>query len=349
MTYYFYFCLVEFFLVFISFLKPRDLLFSRLYLIVAVLFAGLRLETGYDYFNYEDFFYNLDKYKDYLEFGNYYLYKLLRFLELDAKVLFFLYSLITCVFIYLGFLKINKTKAPLYFLLFLIIPGLYLNFFSIIRQGLAVSIFFLATVTFIKDNKFLSYFFWACVAGAFHYSAIVVFIFSFIFTRWAPRFKFFLILLVTTLALLFFKVFLFPYLIDIFPDRYLFLIDNNSEMSFFKILSCFLLFIFLLIFRKITSRESKDNDKYFFVYFLGFLCQILFFDYEELSRVAYYFIIFSIPLVISVICLFRMPWRLVIGFLIFCTLLFNLGFTLYGEYQNPSNTNLLNYKFLGTP
>jgi transmembrane protein EpsG len=347
MTYYFYFYLVEFFLVFIALLKPRDILFSRLYLIVAVLFAGLRTETGYDYFNYVDFFYNTDEYKDYLELGNYYLLKILVFLELDVTVSFFLYSLITCVLIYLAFLKINKKKAPLYFLLFLIIPGLYLNFFSIIRQGLAASIFFLATVTFIKDNKFLSYIFWACVAGLFHYSVTVAFIFTFIFIRWAPRFNFIWMLLVIALAL-FFKIFLTSYLIDIFPNRFLFLIENGSEMPLSKFLAYFLLFMFLLGFKKITSHESKDNDKYFFVYFLGFLCQILFFDYRELSRMAYYFMFFAIPLVISSIYVFRMPWRLVVGFLIFCTLLSNLGLTLYGENQNPSKTNLLNYNFIGT-
>ncbi len=171
MIYYLFFYSFEVGLFALSRLK-RAHAFAFVMVLFAVLFSGMRVNTGYDFDSYYSFFSDIEDYESLIEPGFYYIVKALRALEQSPQALFFYFSAATSVLAFVAYTQVSQERERC-FLIYLLVPGLYLNSFSIVRQGLAVAILGWAAFRFFRDGRFTVFILFAALAASIHAPAIV--------------------------------------------------------------------------------------------------------------------------------------------------------------------------------
>lgn len=121
------FYLLEFVLLLVgAFLNIN--IFRVIAITVAIIFCGFRYETGYDYNSYVSFFNNLTDYDGLLEPGFYFFVAVANYLKISDVGLFFIFSLLTHLIAYL-FLMRTSINPSIAILVYLLIPGLFFEFF----------------------------------------------------------------------------------------------------------------------------------------------------------------------------------------------------------------------------
>ena len=113
-----------------SAIKPNANIFQMLVFALIVFFVGFRFETGYDWAMYRNFF-EYNTFHSSIEFGYVFLIKILRYFFNDYQSLFLFTALLTYIFIFLG-IKKYTTHTSIALVLFLLIPGFFLNSLTII-------------------------------------------------------------------------------------------------------------------------------------------------------------------------------------------------------------------------
>ena len=293
--------------------------------------------------------------------------KILKILGFNYYALFFLYSFLTILFILLGIKKMTKYQA-FSFLLFLLVPGFFLNMFVEMRQILAVAIAFYSVALFLDKKK--TWLLFAILSAMTHYSAIFFWlIFGFIY-KFLPKIyslKTYAVLLI--LSFVFTGIFKFdiqifktliPFL-NIIPffQKYIYYVNyrleggiEQVEFQFFKNIFYIVNVLFLIYIFKLSNRKTNDikdmmSRKIILLnlLFIGVLIlNIAFYD-APISRIAYYFLIFQIVIIPNIIFDLKMKEVkvLILCFYFFIyVLMFIKGLFYYSE--EAQDYIFLNYK-----
>lgn len=290
----------------IGMLLVTDNLFKKnniFFLIAAILVSlvsGLRDETGYDYFNYVYFFTTLETALT-LEPLFWYSIELFRPFNVDYHFLFLAYSSATILFIVLSasqFARHRNTAVILY----LLIPGLFLNTFTIVRQALAIAIFFYATLSLLYRHDRIKFVLFSVVAFLFHYSTILPTIIVWVFYR-SMHHKlpvcWYVIVVSACFAISTFGI--TEMIVASIPyAQYAIYAEQAIDVSNAKVIAVNVFFVVVLYVMKASGKNSEDIVL-FNLCFVGVIFLNLFSRFEYLTRISYFFLIFQILLVPSAI------------------------------------------------
>lgn len=309
------------FLILNSLIKTSIQLFQILALILLVFFVGFRFDTGYDWAMYRNF-YEYNTFHDSIEFGYILFIELLRYLFNNYQSLFFFTALVTFVFLYLGIKKYTK-HSSIAILIFILIPGLFLNSLTIMRQELAIAITFYA-FAFLIDKKFLNYLILMLLAFSFHYSVAIVFFTHLVVWKYASKVKYnyYYYLIFFSMLFLGFNI---GNIVYFFAQggRYEFY-QSGESVSLLKILILnFLAMLYVYLSPKIIDK-SKYNIYIVALVVMNVVYLNVFSSVIALSRIAYYFKIFEIILVAEILFIFNKNVRVLA--LIFLVAFYSIQF-----------------------
>lgn len=341
-TYILFVAIIIALLILNSAIKTSINIFQLFVFALLVFFVGFRFETGYDWAMYRNFF-EYNTFHDGIEFGYVFFIKILRYFFDDYQSLFFFTALATYIFLYFG-IKKYTTHTSIALVLFLLIPGLFLNSLTIIRQELAIAICFYA-FSFLVDRKFLNYFILMLLAFSIHYSVAIVFFTHLVVWQYAPKVKYKFYYFLIFFSLLFLK-FNIGNLVYYFAQgaRYEFY-QSGESVSLLKIFILNFLALLYVYFSPRIIDKSKYN-----IYIVAFIVMNvvylnIFSSVIALSRIAYYFKIFEIVLVAQLLFVFDKKIRvLALLFLVaFYSILF-LGALKVDMAETRTENNLIPYK-----
>jgi hypothetical protein len=261
--------------------------------------SGIREDVGYDFKNYISFY----LFNSAPEFGFNLVNKGLKTLGFNYHAMFFLYSLVTIVLVCKG-IEQYTSHAKIAFLLYILIPGLYLNSFSIVRQSVAIAILFYG-YRFLHNKKIGRYIIVALTATSFHYSSLFSIPF-FLLSLWAKNIKKWMYFVILIVGILLSRVniiaIIFTSLLG--SSHYLaYATYNDGGASFAKILVLNGFAVVLLLFF-----NKKADDKIKMMYFFTILSVVIvtmFGSVGAVTRFSYYFKIFEIALVANIIYYFK--------------------------------------------
>lgn len=266
--------------------------FIYLALGVIIFFAGFRFKIGYDYPKYFAGYIFDDELKHWEPFFNFFVRLIREFnFGLDIQAMFFFFSALTIIIVY----KALRALTPYYrfgVLLYLFIPSLFVNSFSVIRQGISLGILLygLQYITTVRPD-YKKYVISAFVAFMFHYSSIFVVL---VYVVGAKFFKkthswllYSLILLVS-----FFLSFahISKYLLLSMPGHFSTYANNfGYTVSPLKLLIVNAFFLFFMLQKDKFVKTKLDNYLLNSI-FIGLLIFNIFSDFVFVSRLAQYFL-----------------------------------------------------------
>lgn len=291
---------------------------------LVVLFTILRFETGYDYLNYVGFL-NLDigeLIDRKLELGFVVVVSLLKFFNIDYFWLFFLCGVSIVLFLFRG-IKLYTENIRIAFLIFLLIPGLFLNSFSIMRQSLAIV--FLFNAYYYLWYKCYRY--WWCffiLALLFHYSVLFTLPFVWLAIRLEKK--------ANVILLIGIPLSLFLAQINILNIA-LGLILGNSKFSVYleygdagtNLFKLIVLNISVLPYLFFYKRFNELERSLLILVVFGLVLLNIFSNIGAITRISYYFKIFEIVLLSNVVSFFKKGWSRII----FCAILFVYFFSMF--------------------
>ncbi|HSD07336.1 EpsG family protein [Flavobacterium sp.] len=276
--------------------------FQIILLVLALAVAGFRDGISGDFKSYVNWYINKTRDNDF-EFGFVLIMNLFRWFNLNYHILFFFFSFFTIFFIFLGVKKYTK-HSNLAFLFFLLIPALYLNSWSIIRQSFAVSIGFCAFY-YLINKKYLIYVVLMGIGISVHYSAIVPF---FVFVgvyKYADRIRIMHIVVLLFLSLILSQFYWFYIFTHFFEKTHYvaYFSSGNTHINPNKIIVLNCLGVFLLFYWA-RMKEVFPIQKYFIVLSLfSIIITNLFATANDLNRFSNYFTVFEIVVFSDIIFL----------------------------------------------
>lgn len=346
MLFYLLFALcVTTFLLLDYFSQEENKVLRMIAFILVVCVAGLREYVGSDFDDYVSI-YTTKANEEKLEFGFVAIMDFLRFFGFNYNFLFFFFSFSTCLFVYLG-IKKYTSNVNFALLIFVLIPGLYLNSFSILRQIFAVAVSFYAFY-YLLNKRYLLYGIFMFIGISVHYTCIIPLIlqilaFKYIDILKKPRLLF--ILLLCSLGMS--QVNLIALLGNFFEEaKYAhYFIGERVAVNIYKIIVLNFVAIIILGFFK-RMQFVKPSQKYFTVFYLfSVIFTNTFASIAELTRIAYYFKIFEIVCVVDFVYLFNKHKRVWIVLLVFIYYLSVFLFSLKTESElETDDTKLTPYK-----
>jgi len=307
----------------------KSRVFFYLAILIIILFVGFKDIMSPDFERYAYNYENIESFGfDALEPFFIIISLFLKSFGFDYYALFFIYAFLTILFILLGIREFSEHYA-IAMLLYLLVPGFFLNMFVEMRQSLAVAIVFYA-VGLILNKKRRGYFF-AFLSIITHYSAMFFWLIFMIFKKFFSK-KYFLWFYVISLVASFILVVIFR--LDLAFFNFLFMIFN-SLTSFLPFLQKYLTYLALVISGEVSQVQSQLIKNIFYILNTLFLLYVLRYvikgnnnipmaDLEkdnylinfltvgtiilnisfyiaEVSRLAYYFLIFQIVLMPNII------------------------------------------------
>lgn len=341
LSYYLYVVL----LFFTDYIIKKNL-FIFLAILSIILISGTRFETGYDFFHYVGF------YIGGADATHEPLFKLLLYIlnlfTQEYQIFFFVSSLITIGFLYYAIKKYTKYKKTA-LLIFLLIPGLYLNTFSIVRQGIAEIFVMLAIYYLVYEKNRLKYLLYFVLSIGFHYTALVPLAIVFIFK------KILSILYSNTIYILFIifslvlsKLNIADIILGAAFGRFAAYLDMTHDVSMLKLIVSNLFFILLVLFKN-KFINSKPDVYLFNLMFIGILFINVFANFIPVTRFSYYFLIFQIILVPKLIYSFKsneMKAIFLSGFIAYYSLMFTNSLIVDEKTDKyPKMTPYQNYFF----
>lgn len=349
MGFYILLLLVILGLLFISYRYPNsEKIISLTILGVLVLVGGFRDRIGWDYGSYISW-YQRGTRDDGFEFGFLAIIKIFRYLNLDYKFLFFFFSFFTYLFAYLGIRKYTE-KSSLPFVLYFLVPVLYIYSFTYIRQYLSVTIAFYA-FSFLLDKKYFAYIFWMIIGISFHYSCLIPFVLFFVVYTWGHYMKKYHLYGLILISFVISKIGII-YLMSLFfkDSHYLFYVSHDKAIPvpLLKLLTINVLTIVIIEYFYKFEFEEKKERYLLLLYVCSTLFLNLFSESTELTRVYIYFRIFEIILVANIIrYAFNNKIFLLIGFICFFYLFpFFRAIKIDSESKLKDEYKLIPYKSL---
>ncbi len=301
---------------------------------VILFFAGFRYEIGYDYSQYLSvYMFNseLDKWEPLFNV----LVRLTRMIDfgLDSQFMFLFFSIFTVLVVYNALKKLTP-HYRMGILLYLLIPSLYLNTFSIIRQGIALAILFYGLQFIAKENPdYKKYMLVAIVAFLFHYSSIfvsLVYILGVMFFQKNHSWIFYTFSILGSFFLSF--AHLGKTILMYAPGHFSAYADNlGYTVSPLKILVVNVFFLFLFLQRN-TFIRTKFDIYLFNSMFIGLIIFNVFSDFWFVSRLAQYYMVAEIVLIpIYLYSIKDNMMRKILFVLFLLYYLFNFNYALYRD------------------
>lgn len=353
-------------------------------IVIAILFSGLRYQNGNDYLTYVDIVRNIEDHAWYIEPGFYYFVKGLNLFPHPEYLMFFLFSAATISLIAVGINDLRDRKFA--FFCYIIMPGLFLNSFHLIRQMLSVSIFFYVFSELIKYNNRGCYWLGMIIATAFHFTGILPFLVGYIvfktsakqfgknglisnpvggviakvdslsgkILRFTDRSKhlsvwliFFVLLFSYVGSILEIPRFILPYFDG---GKFEIYIDWKDEESKIKLIIFNMLTLFFAGSAK-NDGQKEVYEIYLKIWLVGIVLLNLFSAFSPIVRITYYFLVFGLPLVaISTSRLsFRLKFIARSAFIFTFSVATVLSFVKLEQLlveQGGNGISLLNYNFL---
>lgn len=299
--------------------KNNKLIYA--FLVYLIIFSSTRDIVNFDMENYKVMYEN---YKDLsisqIEPGFIFFSWLFNHLTASPYLLFFMYSLLTILFVYFAIKNLTPyVKTSLF--LYLTFPMLYLMTLIGIRQSLAEAIIFFGLNYLIK-RKGLIFLFFGFLAILFHYSAIVVLIIiylTYLLLKDNVNLSFLLLSITITLTihLLNFDSFLLNFILNILypvlPEKYvmyaqLLLEEGRTALKGFSIYTTLLynvLSVFIIYHAYILIKKGILHKSYGLIINIlafGTVYMNLFGKFSDVTaRIFYYFIFYYIILIPFVI------------------------------------------------
>lgn len=311
--------------------------------VIVVAIMGLREYVGYDYGSYVDWYIN-GKRDEKIEFGYLQIMNMFRFLNLSYHFLFFFFSFASCFFLFLGIKKYTENQN-FAFLIFLLLPELFLTSFSSIRQSFSVSVCFYAFF-YLLNRKYIIYTLLMLLAISIHYSAIISFlVFWFVF-RYADKFNERNIIVMLFVSFLISKINTIQFFYFLFEKtRYAYYFSQErTPVNSYKIIILNFVALFVLFHFKKLKEKYPYHQYLLPLYFFSVLFINLFSVFADMARLVLYFRVFEIIIIADLIFLSvkkRRLW-LVTGFYVYYFAAF--AYTLRGDLEKSSINKLIPYK-----
>lgn len=303
MVYYILFIICATLLLGYGYLYPnKNKIALWIVFLLAVCFAGFRDFVGADFTFYVDWY--LNKTRDTkLEFGFVALMNVFRYFHLGYNWLFLFFSFFTCLFVFLGIKKFT-VNVNFAFLIFLLIPGLYINSFSIVRQYFSLAISFYAFY-YLINKKYVTYLLLMFIGISIHNTCYIPFLIFIGVYKWGSKIKVIHIALALVVSLVISQTH-FLELIGVYFDktRYIYYFTSHqSPTSNLKLVVLNAVAIFVL-FHFERLKNTYPYQQYLMpLYFFSVIFTNLFAIYVDLTRIAYYFKIFEIIVIADLIFL----------------------------------------------
>jgi len=186
---------------------------------------GFRDSVGYDFHQYVNLYEERFLPKEYLAKL---VYKFSFIFEAPASF-FLIYAFLTCIFVWLSALKVNKVSVVV---LYVLIPLYYIESFTIVRQGLAIAVAMYSYSLYIEKDK--SYFFWLIMVPFFHLSAVPYVLFFSALVLVGEGLRLWVIFLVVMLGLGMNE--LYPLLTEVIPKLSWYQGENTYGNKYFLML-----------------------------------------------------------------------------------------------------------------
>ncbi|KAA6352594.1 Transmembrane protein EpsG [termite gut metagenome] len=271
-------------------------------LFIVIIVSGIRENVGYDFANYVSF-YLLENAS---EPGFNLINRGLKLFGLNYHWMFILFSFATIIFVFKG-IKYYTLHTNIAFFIYILIPGLYLNSFSIVRQAIAIAILFYG-YRFLYNKKLVKYTIIVIAAASFHYSSLFAIPF-FLVSLKVKKMKYWIYYLVIIASIFLSKINFIPMIFEkvLGSTSYLtYAAYDDGGISFSKIL---ILNIFILIILFFYKRMSDIDKTMFFFLVLAVSIVTIFGSIGAVTRFSYYFRIFEIILISDVIYLLKSKYN----------------------------------------
>ncbi len=310
--------------------------FIYLALGVIIFFAGFRFEIGYDYPKYLAGYLYDDELKHWEPLFNFFV-RVIRVMDfgIGIQAMFLFFSTITVAIAYAA-LRSLSSHYRLGILFYLLIPALFLNSFSVIRQGIALVVLLYGLQFIVKENpEYKKYIITAIIAFFFHYSSVfvvLIYLFGAQFFKRVYSWLFYAFLIVVSFFLSF--VHIGKALLLVMPGHFSVYADNlGFTVSPLKLIIVNGFFIFFLL-QKDNFLHTKRDIYLFNSIFIGLLIFNVFSDFVFVSRLAQYFLAMQIILVpIYLYSIKDTLVRKVMLILFLVYYLFDFNYSLYRDMQ----------------
>jgi hypothetical protein len=263
-------------------------------ILLLILFAGLRYNTGFDYINYKDIYYDFLENKEYWSIEPFFigLFFLTDFLHLGFTGLIFIVALVS-ILIKSIFLS-KYSHYPLISILLYFSRIFLISDFGQLRQGLAFGIILWSSL-FIVKKDFTSFLFLIFLTSTIHLSSIVFLPVFFLANREYKIYSYY-ILLVLFSPMLFIDIKeIFTSILGLPPfilNKLLFYLEAEADQTIGLNLSSifrFILIVLSLRFKDIFFKTDYENVV-FKIYFFGMIYFLIFQSFPQLGgRGSFYF------------------------------------------------------------
>ncbi|WP_187770539.1 EpsG family protein [Bacillus mycoides] len=259
--------------------------------LILIFITGFRYNVGTDYNGYVlNFDYLMNNDIPRIEYSFKFIVKIAHLIGFNQQFIFFVYAVITYVFIFLS-IKYFDSKAKYRPIITLLVLQYFLfTGFNTVRQMVAVAIFFYA-IRFIVNKNLIRYIIWIIIASFFHKSAMICLVFYFILNLNIKKFIMILIVSPIFLILDLGNKLLSLYVLISGNSWYdLYLTDFNSSVDVSGGKVMFVLYAIALIFAITSNKiELEKNEKVIVNLFICYII-ILFATLSSViaTRVLYY-------------------------------------------------------------
>jgi hypothetical protein len=294
-----YIIVIIFLLLFDFFTRSNNRKIALIVLFTVIIISGIRDDVGYDFRNYISF-YLLESAP---EFGFNLVSKFMKLLGLNYNWMFFLFSFFTIMFIGKG-IEQYTSHAKIAFLIYILVPGLYLNSFSIVRQSISIAVLFYG-YHFLQNKKSFSYIITVFIATSFHYASLFTIPF-FLISLQVKNIKRWMYLFIILISIFLTRINLISIIFSriLGSTRYLAYATYNDEgAGLFKILTLNI-FVLILLFFFYKKMNLKLKTMYFFTV-LSVAIVTVFGSVGAITRFSYYFRIFEVVLMADIIYLVK--------------------------------------------
>jgi len=280
--------------------------------IVIYLFSMLRYHVGYDWITYENLYahYIVHNVEDLLNLDPIHykqgiVYNILFYagkrLGLPFHFITAFYSFLTLSFLFMALNNLKHWWFSVF--LFILSPGLFLNSFSIIKQGLAITIVLYLIVSYFQNKSKMHIFIVSLLAVSAHFTAIfpvitIYLMFNYNKLLLTKESSYYIALLLSFIVGVFIKdgtgsLFGFT------PDFYAYYIKSSNTLfgsGYDNIKTVVHIFYIISLIRINFSTGPKLPLVMFNILFFGYCVYFIFYAFPAVTRLSYYFTVSQIIL-----------------------------------------------------
>lgn len=325
--------------------------------IVLTMLSMFRFGSGTDYFGYliyysssPDTIWGSIQYQSHMDIGYRVLVGIFRSLHLDFEF-FIMFISLSIMFVYLKVIRENSKFKLLSLLIFYAIYyNIYVN--SVLRQGIAMIIFFIAFYKYFKEEKTFKYLALIILASLFHSSALIMMLMPIVRYVYKRMFNNKML----NIMLLAFSLFLCLSRLGniVIPLGSVFRMDSSIVPTSFNPMAIALRIISIMFVYFLYKSNKKDSISEFdklqiYTFFLGSILFISISNVEILSRMLKYFTLVEIILIPNLIkgIKFKSTKVLYFAFAIMLMLvIFTKDISSFLGQGNYYETNITDYKYV---